>query len=120
MMNSGTTVGCNLISLISSRARSAVCLAKCFTRTCCKLAEIGWLSALRARPDQEKSFSRIGLGLALLYLAFRIVRHTGQWFLWSIARSKQSRQKLCPQGVVTGSNSRLAQSGHANSSGNSS
>jgi len=41
-MKSGRTVGWDLMSSLSSFALSAVCAAKCFDRTLCKLVEMGW------------------------------------------------------------------------------
>ena len=42
VMKSGRTVGWDLMSSLSSFALSAVCAAKCFDRTLCKLVEMGW------------------------------------------------------------------------------
>jgi len=46
----------------------------------------------------------------------RTVRHSGHLLEWSCVRAKQSRQKECPHGVVTGSNSRLEHRLHSRSS----
>ena len=46
----------------------------------------------------------------------RTVRHMGHLLEWSVVRAKQARQKVCPQGVVTGSNSSFMHRMHSTSS----
>ena len=44
------------------------------------------------------------------------MRHMGHLLEWSVVRAKQARQKVWPQGVVTGSNSSFMHRMHSTSS----